>query len=292
MGLKIIVIALLVLCGGYLIYFWLIHPVKEQGKLDFLKYAPIAHRGLHGLKANTPENSLPAFAAAIEKGYNIETDIWRTKDGVPVCFHDGDLKRMCGVEGHVREKTWEELQQLSLAGTAHKIPSLQQLLDLVDGRVALLVEMKGDAKEGIEQAAYEVLCRSNTKYAVQAFHPKSMAWFKKHAPHVMRGQLAMPCFKQKGLPFFHRLGLHFLLLNFFSRPHFVSYGCDGMGNYPSRAMIKMHGGLFFWTVRDQETFDKGRRFGDNLIFEGFIPDLSKPIATKTKKGAAPKGALQ
>ena len=58
-----------------------------------------AHRGLHG--PGVPENSLPAFRAAAAAGYGAELDVHLTADGRLVVFHDGDLTRMCGVEGTV-----------------------------------------------------------------------------------------------------------------------------------------------------------------------------------------------
>ena len=62
---------------------------------------PIAHRGLHDQQ--TPENSLPAFKKAIEKGYAIEIDLQMTKDGVIVVFHDDFLDRMTNGKGNIKE---------------------------------------------------------------------------------------------------------------------------------------------------------------------------------------------
>lgn len=55
-----------------------------------------AHRGLHDKKRGIPENSFPAFRAAIEAGDGIELDVHLTKDGQVVVFHDDTFERICG----------------------------------------------------------------------------------------------------------------------------------------------------------------------------------------------------
>ncbi len=270
----VLVILLLVISGLYLILFFMIRPTKlKNHELDCLLYAPIAHRGYHDRTKNDPENSMKAFRQAIEKGYNIETDLWCSKDGVPVCFHDGDTKRMCGVEGHVKDMTLEEIKNLRLAGTGEQIPTLEELLQLVDGRVSLLIEFKGNGKMGIEEKAFEQLCRYRGRYAVQAFHPLSVAWFKKHAPKVLRGQLSADFLKRKeeGMGLAVRFAMTHLLVNVISRPHFVAYDYRGVGRYEPSSIRSLHGVLFAWTVPDQESADKLAKKVDNIIFEGFEP---------------------
>ena len=70
---------------------------------------PIAHRGLHS--KDVPENSMQAFELAVEKGFNIETDVHLTKDGEVVCFHDFSLKRMLGgIKGGISSVTLNDLK--------------------------------------------------------------------------------------------------------------------------------------------------------------------------------------
>lgn len=73
----------------------------------------IAHRGY---ARHFPENTLVAFAAALDSGARyIETDIQLSKDGVPVLFHDNDLMRMCGVKGAVHNFSYAQLQQFPVS---------------------------------------------------------------------------------------------------------------------------------------------------------------------------------
>ncbi len=110
---------------------------------SWLAERAIAHRGYHDMNHQVWENTLSAFSRAIEAGFAIECDLQYASDGVPVVFHDDDLKRLCNIGGDVREKTSAELGLLSIGGTADKVPTLKKLLDLCAGRVPLVLELKG-----------------------------------------------------------------------------------------------------------------------------------------------------
>ncbi|RWX62525.1 glycerophosphodiester phosphodiesterase, partial [Mesorhizobium sp. M4B.F.Ca.ET.089.01.1.1] len=111
--------------------------------LSWLTARPVAHRGFHDMNKTRWENTLSAFAAAAERGYAIECDVHLSSDRVPVIIHDGDLKRLTGEDGFVWQRTAAELSALRVGGTADHVPTLQQALDLIDGRVPLVVELKG-----------------------------------------------------------------------------------------------------------------------------------------------------
>ena len=98
-----------------------------------------AHRGLHS-GIQFPENSLIAFAAALEKGAGIECDLRLTKDDHIVVFHDADAWRMCASPMKIGGSTLNELGRLTVG--EHPIPTLTSLLTLVGGRVPLLLEVK------------------------------------------------------------------------------------------------------------------------------------------------------
>ena len=87
--------------------------MKSRVKPDsWIINLPIAHRGLHGNGAG--ENTRTAYARAIEAGYPIEMDVQLTKDGVPVCFHDDNAKRVTGVDKLIWDMTIEEVKKLKV----------------------------------------------------------------------------------------------------------------------------------------------------------------------------------
>ena len=230
----------------------------------------IAHRGLH--TDTLPENSLGAFENAIKKGYPIETDVHLLSDGTVVIFHDDSLKRMTDSDGYIKNLTAEELKKYKLAGTEYSIPTLDEFLELVAGRVPVLFEIKNSGKVGeLEKALYEKLKGYKGEYAVQSFNPFSLEWFKNNAPEVLRGQLS-GCFKNSDLGFFKRLFLKRMALNKkVSEPHFIAYEAKCL---PNRYVRKYkHLPLLAWTVRSQEEYMHVIKFCDNIIFENFEPEI-------------------
>ena len=93
--------------------------------LDQPHTVAVAHRG--GAR-EFPENTIEAFAGAIDLGYtHIETDAHVTADGIVVAFHDDQLDRVTDSAGAVAERTWSELRSVRIGGT-HPIPRLDELL--------------------------------------------------------------------------------------------------------------------------------------------------------------------
>ena len=135
----------------------------------------IAHRGASAL---APENTLAAFRRAIEDGAEgIEFDVRLSKDGVPVVFHDADLKRIGGKDGLVRNFTVEELQTIDIGSwfnrikpekadarfSAEIISTLEQILEFLRGFEGLIyVELKcGEAEiERIAETVGEIIVAS------------------------------------------------------------------------------------------------------------------------------------
>ena len=141
---------------SFLLFLLLIKPSGRREMMEKYKSLKFAHRGLHD--ATRAENSLSAFAAAADAGFAIELDVRLSSDGVLMVFHDDTLERMTGVGGRVDSKTAEELHSIRLGNTEDTIPTFDEVLGLVDGRVPLLVEIKEDAgKYGVTEKTVETL---------------------------------------------------------------------------------------------------------------------------------------
>jgi len=100
----------------------------------------IAHRGS---SARAPENTLAAFRAALEDAADgVELDARLTADDVVVLMHDDDVARTTNGTGRISEMSFEQLRALRVAG-AEPIPTLTEVLSLIGGRTAIVVEIKG-----------------------------------------------------------------------------------------------------------------------------------------------------
>lgn len=267
------VLASLVLLSlfGLLLLRGLTAPGKPRAGIERLSGAALAHRGLHN-NPSVPENSRAAFQAAIDAGYGIELDVQLSSDGIPVVFHDQTLDRVCGLSGSTRDYRFEKLATAPLFGQAETgIPSFAEILNLVGGRVPLLVEIKGEDPDYVStcRKAAELLDGYSGEYWVESFHPLALAWFRKHRPAVLRGQLSMafthsPEYKGKPKYFVLR---HFLL-NFRSRPDFIAYRIEDQNDRAFCRLRRLYGvPALAWTVKTKDDLDAARGF-DGVIFEG------------------------
>ncbi len=138
----------------------------------FLK---IGHRGAAGYE---PENTLRSFRRALELGVDmVELDVRRTKDGHLVVMHDETVDRTTNGSGKVSEMTLAEIMELD-AGRAEKVPTLDEALDIVHGKVSVDIEVK-DAGTGpaIGRFLKDRLARGakSDGFVVSSFLPRELA---------------------------------------------------------------------------------------------------------------------
>ena len=221
----------------------------SNNSLDWLLNAPIAHRGLHD--ENIPENSIPAFEKAIEHGFNIEIDVHLSKDGHLVVFHDADLKRICGVDKAVKDCT------------------LDEFLDLVDGKVGILCEVKGLSPfdKSIAQATVDRFKSYEGNVALQSFNFGAVICFRKDGSRPF-GQLitwgwkdAVKCSKMNWMGKLHICKI--------SKPQFIAYDVRTYLDAEKYINKQRKKGkpLLLWTINTPEKLDLARKVADNIIFE-------------------------
>ena len=237
---------------------------------EWLTRRPIAHRGLHD--AARPENTLPAFEAALAAGYPIELDVHVLPDGEVIVFHDDDLARAAGVTRTLLEEDRQSIRRHRLFGTAHGIPSLRDVLALVQGKVPLLIELKPQPHvEGAEQAVFANLVGYAGPFALQSFNPWCLAWFRKHARHIVCGQLGGPL-REDGLHLFERLASQRLLTLAVSRARFLNYDLRALPDPWLSAVVRATRlPLLCWTVRSEDDRKKAEALKLNYVFDNLRP---------------------
>lgn len=266
---------LLIILGVFVVlYMYLIAPrLTKKNQLEVFKGRYYAHRGLHDNKSDAPENSLLAFQRAVDSGYGIELDVQLTKDEVMVVFHDDFLERVCGVEGKVNDYTYSELLEMNLLKTEQKIPTFQMVLDLVDGKVPLIVEIKmSDANKRVCEVLDHLLQEYRGDYCVESFNPLAVRWYKKHNANVIRGQLSSALNQESGKKSIVYFLVEHLLTNELTRPDFIAYNHlfkKRLGRLVCKNVFRCVG--VTWTIKSQEELDRAKKDFDIFIFEGFIP---------------------
>ena len=212
-----------------------------------------AHRGLHTNGA--PENSLPAFAAALTLGCGIECDLRLTADNEIVVFHDADTPRLCGRRLVIGGSTLAQLAGLRLGGQS--IPTLGELLRLVDGRVPLLLEVKvaGDLRRWLPALKGELNSYTGG-FGIMSFDPRLVRLLKAGLPTVLRGLVVAG-----NLPAWRRR-LHLLLAG----PQFVAVQTSA-AEQGWLAELRRRMPVYSWTVRTSAQRRQLADCVDALIWE-------------------------
>lgn len=236
--------------------------------LSWLTARPIAHRGYHDLNRTRWENTLSAFDAAADRDFAIECDVHLSADGVPVVFHDEELKRLTGSDGFVHEKTAADLAQIKIGGTGDHVPTLAEMLARIGGRVPLVIELKGieGKDEGLVAKVGDLLRTYRGHAAIMSFDHWLVRKFATEAPGIPAGLTATG--RRPG-----ELEAHFSML-----AHTISFCSFHVWDLPNpfvsmlRETLRMP--VITWTVRDAKALELTRTHADQMTFEGFDPDVS------------------
>jgi glycerophosphoryl diester phosphodiesterase len=247
---------------------------------SWLLGTPIAHRGLHDTRHGVIENSLPAFWAAARGGFPAEFDVRLLADGEVVVFHDQTLDRLTDATGPIAARTSRELAGILLSGAMTdddpktddaRIPLLRDVLDLVAGSTPLLIEVKNEGEVGaLEHATIAALAGYRGPYAIQSFHPGTVAYWREHAPEVARGLLSGD-FRDERIDDATRRRLRNLETVGECEPDFIGYDIRLLPFEPVTRERKAGRPILGWTARSREDGVRALEHCDNVIFEGFDP---------------------
>ena len=122
----------------------------------------------------------------------IELDLHVLKDDNVVVFHDKNLHRMTGIDKDIKDCTYDEIKNLKLKNTDNHIPLFKDVLELVDGKVPLLIELKHDVKVGkLEKETMKYLKKYKGEYAIMSFNPLTLLYFKKENSNIIRRTISI-----------------------------------------------------------------------------------------------------
>lgn len=237
---------------------------------------PFAHRALHGPGA--PENSASAIKAAVAGGWGIEIDVQLSSDDRAMVFHDYDLARLAHATGPTRQHSASDLGQIRLRGSDEGVPTLEEALALIDGKVPLCIELKdqdgamGPDIGALEAATAAALQGYHGPVVVMSFNPHSVAEMKRLAPHIPRG-LTSSAYLAEDWP----------LIPAATRDHLATIPLEGLEasfisheaktlSIPRVAEIRAQGlPILCWTIRDAAQETEARKYADQITFEVYLP---------------------
>ncbi len=241
---------------------------KEEIKksLDPRFFLGICHRGYHN--KNDIENGIKAFQNAIDNDMAIELDVHLTKDNKLIVIHDSSLKRVTGKEGIVENLTIAQLQNDYKLNNGETIPTLQEVLSLINEKVPLVIELKvykNNYKPLASRLKEELKdIKDKSKYMLISFDPRALLPFKKFG--IVRQLLVAHDNKHEYVYMFRNLfegvDLEYTFLNMkkiqrYSKKHIVN----------------------IWTVEDKGIVTSSLPYVDTLTFQNidcnFVRDQLK-----------------
>lgn len=239
-------------------------------KQNFLTTTPIAHRGIHDKYL---ENTIKAFEEAVKNNYIIELDVRLTKDNQVVVYHDYNLKRLFGINRDINDLTLKEIKKYKY------IPTLKEVLDFVDGKVPIIIELKPDKRVSyLETRVAKLLDNYQGQIAIQSFNPLSLFWFKLNRKNIIRGYLL---YTIKNDNFLIKLILNSKLLKKIIKPDYLGVNLNALENTYIEHLRKKYI-VIGYTITTKEEYQKYKELADN-----FIIDIKKqetvPLRTVSQK---------
>lgn len=226
-----------------------------------------AHRGLWG--SEIPENSLSAFENACDHGYGIELDVQLSKDGEVMVFHDYTLVRMTGEDKNLADLTSKELKQLNLKDTQQKIPTFDEVLKLIKGKVPLLIELKGENFDSsLCPKVAEILKEYDGAYCIESFNPLLIKNMRKYLPNAYYGQLYTNVCKDKKKYSILNILLSLMAFNFLAKPNFIAYNKNNRKSLAVKLTTRCYKApKFIWTAKGEDEINTATDLGEYPIFE-------------------------
>lgn len=246
---------------------------------DFLLF------GHRGSPFKQPENTLASFQQAVADGCNaIELDVYRTKDGHLVVFHDHTLERTTNGQGRVGEQTLGALRALNAArgweGREEKIPTLQEVVDQLPEDIILNFEIKNFSffsEHRTELELVRFIHENHLKHRVvlSSFNPLNIWRVKMSDPSIFTAQL---WYKPSWFSLRHPIGVHL------SHPDiFHPFETDmnwGVKFWSRMKKIPMH----VWVVNEPELI---RSFAQEDMVKGIMSDKTELLVSVVKQIRVP-----
>jgi len=248
---------------------------QRQAALAPFRDHGIAHRGLFDNTCDYPENTLAAFQRAVDAGYGVELDVHLTKDDHLVVAHDANLGRICGSAVAICDLTLDQLREYRVFGSSQTIPLFSEVLEVIAGKVPLVVEIKpGFTIARTCQRTDQELRDYQGAYCIESFDPRALWWFRRHDSAVLRGQLAEPAGIDvgSGSVILDRL-LANLAFNWLTWPDFIAYNWRGASKIAPHLWRRfLRCTMVAWTIQTPEQLALARHSFDAYIFDSFVPD--------------------
>lgn len=227
---------------------------NQMGKKTLI----IGHRGAMG---HETENTIKSIKKAIELGVDmIEIDVFKIKSGEIVVFHDVNVERLTDGSGKIEDYTWTELQNLTLTGN-HKIPLLTDVMDVIDAKVGLNIELKGTrTAKDVNAIILDYVENKGWKlsdFMISSFNWDELAIARDVNMEIIIGVLTSDA-PENAIPVAQKLKA--IAIN----PDFGKLTPDNVSQIKDAGLL-----IYPWTVNEEQDILKMKRMGVDAMFTNF-----------------------
>ena len=233
-------------------------------QINDLKGLYIAHRGVHN--SEIIENTIPAFSLAISKNTPIELDVNILKDGNIVVYHDSNLNRLMNIDQDISEYNYSDLKKLVFPNTDIHIPLFSEVLELVNGKVLVVVEIKKSKTFSCSdycKRIVSILEKYSGNFIIKSFDIKIVKWFLKNTNYITG--LLITKRKNNYNDMFVNSNFGISLIN----PDFISVSTKIMNSRVIQNFRKKHP-VLIWTIKNKETLNSSLEYGDSFIVDDYF----------------------
>lgn len=219
-----------------------------------MKNLIISHRGVHN-NIDIPENSIKAFKNSLKRNLPIELDIQLTKDNIIVVCHDENLKRLTGTDIFIKDSTYNQIKGLKLLNTNEYIPTLKDVLNLVDNKVLINIEIKQTNKFKNICNLLDKELENYDNYIIQSFSPRILKYMKKLNNKYKIGLLMS---EKRHKPFIYKL---FIM---YSKPDYLSVSKKYIDKYGNKYNYNKYN-IMIWNIKNKNEITKYEYISSNFI---------------------------
>lgn len=225
----------------------------------------------------SPENTIKAYKNAIKKGYPILIQVQMLDDGELVCFNGKVLSTTTKTSGYLTNMKLDDLKDITIGETGETIPTLQDALKVIAGKVPVIIDINNDGTIGkFEQKVADILDEYIVKndlfdsVAVMSLNPYTLEWFLAQAPWFPR-ILRSGKFKVKTYGSIKAKKLTKLKLVDIALPDFICYNAKDLPSRHVRHIKPVC--VIAYNVRNQQEYMDVAKHCDNIVFSGFEPSI-------------------
>lgn len=223
-----------------------------------------------GIVGENLENTLPAILMAVKDGYPIKIDVQMLSDSTIICFKNSQLKQHTQTNGYVTNLTKEDIESITLTD-GNKIPTFQDVLDNVNGKVPLLINIVNNTTSTkLENIIAKSIKKYDGEVAVCSTNPNSVKYFSENYSDIVCG-ITVENFENKLEGSYKSKRLKKLKYNKIACPQFIVYESTLLPNRHVKKYTSLP--LIASTVISQEEYLKLVKYCDNITFRNFYPEI-------------------